>query len=107
MKILKKVGYKRQNRIKTRWVILNQSWGQNRGDFFKLPCRLLYSYEVMRWSMSENLENSTFQAVLAYYSDPCKSVKNEDLSKLFIGDLEHTYSYPDLKGFGRSTSSAL
>ena len=51
-----------------------------------------WTYEVMRWSMSENLENSTFQAVLAYYSDPCKSVKNEDLSKLFIGDLEHTYS---------------
>ena len=46
----------------------------------------------MRWSVSENLQNSTFQAVLAYYSDPCKSVKNEDLSKLFIGDLEHTYS---------------
>ena len=61
----------------------------------------------MRWSMSENLENSTFQAVWAYYSDPCKSAKNEDMSKLFIGDLEHIYSQADLKGFGYSTSSAL
>ena len=61
----------------------------------------------MRWSVSENLQNSSFQAVWAYYSDPCKSVKNEDLSKLFIGDLEHTYSQADLKGFGYSTSSAL
>ena len=61
----------------------------------------------MRWSVSENLQNSTFQAVKGYYSEPHKSAKNEDTSKLFMGDLKHIYSQADLKGFGHSTSSVL